>query len=333
MKIKGICYDTGTGFTPKYFSRDKLTAKSTRKEIEMIRTELNCNAVRIYGDRIDRLILCSKIAFDNNLEVWISPRFVDKTEEETLKLTGECAKQAERLRKLNSELVLVIGNELTLDMKGLLSGETAQKRVQYLWQCKDRDTLELIEERLGNSNELLNQFLEKLVPYVRNFFKGKITYAASNWEQVNWDLFDIIGLNRYLPKSEEEKLIKELSKLKELGKPIAITEFGSESYAGVFDKGPGRCDPVDWKNFEIKEGFKRSEKEQADYIKYDLELFENEGIFATFVYTFIEPLYTYSENPKKDLDIGGCNVVRVYLDGHIEPKESFKVISNFYKNH
>ncbi|MCK4352296.1 hypothetical protein KAW65_02695 [candidate division WOR-3 bacterium] len=303
-----------------------------QKEIKIIKNELNCNAVRIYGDRINRLMSCSKIAIDNNLEVWISPRFVDRTEEETLKLTGECAKEAEGLRKLNSELVFVVGNELTLDMTGLLFGETAQKRVQYLWHCKD-GSFALLKERLRNSNELLNQFLEKLVTYTKNSFKGEITYGAGEWEQINWDFFDIISLNRYLPKSEKEKLVREFRKLKESGKPIAITEFGSESYAGVFDKGPGRCDPVDWKNFEIKDGFKRSEKEQADYMKYDLELFEKEGILATFVYTFTEPLYTYSKNPKKDLDIGSCNVVRVYADGHIEPKKSFQVISNFYKNH
>jgi len=322
MKVKGINYDVGTKYTPGFITRKDLDKEAIQKEIRIIKAQLNCNAIRLYGERLDKLIGCSKIAFENNLEVWFSPRFIDRTQGETLKLIEKCAKEAEKLRKTNPKVTFTVGNEFTLDTKGFLEGETHDRRIQSLVKGQTR-----------NSNKQLNQFLKRLVPLVRKFFKGEITYASGFWEQVNWNILDIVGVNKYLTKWNKEKYVYQLQELKKIGKPVAITEFGCGSYIGAADKGPIGHEIINWEKHEIKGNYRRSEKEQANYIKYLLELFEKEDLFAAFVYTFIEPLYLYSENPKRDLDKASYNVVRVYPDGRIKPKESFKVISKYYKAH
>ena len=49
MKRKGINYDVGIEFHHDYISRPKFDAAVMRRELEIIRQDLHCNAVRISG--------------------------------------------------------------------------------------------------------------------------------------------------------------------------------------------------------------------------------------------------------------------------------------------
>ena len=57
-----------------------------KRDIQIIRNNLNCNAVRIFGCEIDRLMECTKIALDSGLQAWVSPRLIDADEEETFEI-------------------------------------------------------------------------------------------------------------------------------------------------------------------------------------------------------------------------------------------------------
>lgn len=129
MKIKGMNYDIGIEFSSDYTSRSLFDAGIVHRELEIIKNDLNCNAVRIAGTDIDRLVIAAEDALKQGLEVWLSPHLHDKNEQETLDYTIRCAATAETLRKQWPQLVFILGCELTLFMQGILQGKNVFERI------------------------------------------------------------------------------------------------------------------------------------------------------------------------------------------------------------
>jgi hypothetical protein len=67
MNRKGVFYDVGRvmGFN----WRPNFNPKIVRRELEIIKNDLHCNTVRIWGLDIDRLMATSEAALDMGLEV------------------------------------------------------------------------------------------------------------------------------------------------------------------------------------------------------------------------------------------------------------------------
>ena len=103
-----------------------------RREIEIIQNDLHCNAIRIFGQDIERLVMAGSFAIQQGLGVWLSPSLPDATEEDTLKYFAECAGAAEHLRQRSSTTVFITGVELTAFMRGLLEGDTPMQRLSTL---------------------------------------------------------------------------------------------------------------------------------------------------------------------------------------------------------
>ncbi len=343
LSIKGICYDVGTRYTPTFITRAELNAEIMQRELRVIKKDLNCNAVRIYGEDIKRLIECSKIALNFGLQVWLSPRLINGSENEILVYIKNCAIEAEKLRRINQNIVFIVGNELTLDMKGLVPGDTYQERGYNLI---GNVIVNLFKSIFGANtpNKMLNSFLRIAVNEIKLYFKGKITYASGNWEEVDWSIFDIIGINHYLNITNRNNYRQKLGELKHFKKPITILEFGCGSYKGAENKGGSSYNIVDWNKQrpEIKGNSIRDENVQAKYILDLLNIFSQEGLYGAFVYTFVETHYLADDdNPLYDLDTASFNIIKVYPDwhekayikGHIIPKKSFSALANFYANH
>ena len=349
LAIKGINYDVGTQYTPTYMTRSEFGGINTsimQRELRVIRTQLNCNAVRICGEDISKLIECSRIALSYGLQVWLSPRLINGNEYETIKHVKRCAIEAEKLRIINPNIIFIVGNELIMDMKSIISGQTYQERGSNLAKNVAIGT---IRDIFGESpiNQKLNDFLRNVVSEVKPIFKGNMTYASHISESVDWSIFDIISINAYRNKATDNIFFSykgKLERLKKFKKPIAVTEFGCGSYKGAeYEAGFGYIN-VDWdKNPpEIKGNKKRDENVQANYLLDLLNLFVNERIYATFPWTFVETQYTCNENdPKHDLDIASFNLIKVYpeehersyADGHIIPKKAFVAVADFYAKH
>lgn len=343
LKVKGICYDIGTRYAPNFITRQEINSAIMKRELNIIKNKLNCNAVRIYGEDIRKLVECSKIALSYGLQVWFSPRLINGSEYGTLDYVKNCAAEAEKLRRVNRNVIFIIGNELTLDMEGLVPGNTYQERGSNLFSNVVINKIKNIFSD-DTPNKRLNKFLRKIVNEVRLYFKGHITYAAGFWEDIGWDMFDIVGINHYLNMLNKITYRKNLRELQKFKKPIAVLEFGCGSYKGAEDKGGSSYDIVDWNKQkpEIKGNRIKDENVQADYILNLLSIFVQESVYAAFVYTFIETHYPADDlNPKYDLDMASFNVIKVYtqghpksyLEGHIIPKKSFFDIAEFYKNH
>ena len=84
MNRKGVCYDVGCVMGINW--RPHFEPKIVHRELEIIKNDLHCNAVRICGLNINRLMTASKAALDVGLEVWFSPEMWDKSPEKTLKI-------------------------------------------------------------------------------------------------------------------------------------------------------------------------------------------------------------------------------------------------------
>lgn len=102
MNRRGVCYDVGTvysGFLCRVTTRPVFEPELTRRELEIIKTELHCNAVRIVGRDVGRLMQATEIALRLGLEVWLSPALYEKSPDQTLDYYLTVAKAAEDLRQ------------------------------------------------------------------------------------------------------------------------------------------------------------------------------------------------------------------------------------------
>jgi hypothetical protein len=82
MKYKGVCYDVGRYLYGNW--RKDYNPRTVHRELEIIKNDLHCNAVRINSRYISLLEVSSKYALEQSFEVWFSPELWDKRPEETL---------------------------------------------------------------------------------------------------------------------------------------------------------------------------------------------------------------------------------------------------------
>jgi len=314
MKYRGINYDIGNKTTTGGITRE-FDITAVAKEIAIIKNELHCNAIRISGLNVDRIAVAAELALKEGLTVWFSPALHYDNRQNTHQYIIDAAKAAEKLWLKYTNIIFIVGCELTLFTEGFVKGKTGEERTKNLFS-----PLSMIKSLLGikrRYNRRLNEFLTTAVKQVRNEFKGQVSYASGTWEKVDWQLFDIIGIDHYRAAYNKAVYIKQLRAYMQIGKPVSIMEFGCCTYKGADDKGPMGWAIVDWKKDrpELKGNYVRSEETQAQYMLQLLNIFETEGVTATFVFTFMLANYTYSDDPKYDLDMASYGVVKAMGNG------------------
>src|SRR4051794_12248209 len=108
MNRKGINYDTGIPTTYGALTRETFDPPIVRREIEIIKNDLHCTAIRISGERIDRLSVAADYALQQGLEVWFSPSLQNATPSDTLTYLAEAAQAAEKLRQPSPRVVFIM---------------------------------------------------------------------------------------------------------------------------------------------------------------------------------------------------------------------------------
>ena len=336
MFLRGINYDTGTAFKKGELSRLDFDKAIIKKEIEIIKNELHCDAIKVAGDDLQRLIIASEFALEIGLQVWFAPSYLEATKEEALAFFIECAKAAEKLRLKYSHVVFITGFELSLFMKGFIDGETLYDRMKTYFTAKN-----LILNKLGFRKQMhrgLNLFLKEMVENVRVHFKGQVAYSAGTWENIDWSVFDIVGIDHYRAAFNKLTFTKELRGYYKFNKPVVAMEFGCCAYKGADEKGPmgwAITEDVDGKKV-IQAGIIRDESVQAKYITDLLDIFKQEKIVAAFVFTFVNPVAKYNADPRFDFDLSSYGIVKpVDEDGYKGlpwvPKEAFYKLGEYYK--
>jgi hypothetical protein len=317
MVNRGINYDVGTQTGP-YLSRPTFDAAQTRHDLTVIRDELHCDAVRISGTSQEWLLTATELALDIGLEVWLSPHLHDGDPAETLANTRQCAAAAEALG--SSHVVYLLGSELTLFMRGIMTGDTLVERL------RPHRMLQL--KYLGRHNRPLNAFLAQANHEVRQVFTGPVGYASAPIERVDWSLFDFVCLDYYRGKRNRHDYGARLQRHFAHGKPVIITEVGCCTYRGAEDKGGRGWAIVDPRNDDRLSGaFVRDEQLQADEVIDMLGVLAKSDVAGVFVFTFATPSLPHRAEPERDLDMASYGVVKCYDDGHWEPKRLFHALA------
>lgn len=332
MKTRGVDYDLGNSYAGGISTRPTFDQAIVKREIEIIKNDLHCNAIRLNGKDIQRLTFAGEWALDQGLQVWFLPKYVDATEQATLPYLAKFAQAAEKLRQRSPDVIFIVGCEFTLFLNGILEGANILERIgnQANWE----------RIRRGEHNKPLNDFLAKAVTAIRQHFHGPLTYASIPIEQVDWSMFDIVGLDHYREARNKHMYRETLERYFSYGKPVVITELGCCTYRGAEDKGARGWQVVDMNANppHIIGNLVRDEAAQAKELLDLLQIVDSTNAQGAFVYTFVTPADTYNENPKYDFDMANYGLVKSYANKmgttyrHMpwDPKESFHAVADYY---
>lgn len=306
LTFRSVNYDTGTdyenplgGALGSSSSRAYWNDEVMRHEVRTIASELHCNSINICGSDIYRLTDTARVALDEGLQVWIQPRLFDRPQSEILTALADMGAIAEKLRLDSDKVIFNVGAELSLFAPGILPGK----------YYTDRDPIQYFKDPTVPPK--LNAFLAQALASARSTFNGPVTYGSGLWEvRIDWSNFDIVGVDAYRVGANAATYVQFLESFKKWNKPIAITEFGCETYEGA-DLNSG--DIVNWSSTppQLKPGHVRSEETQAAYLIDLLNIFEQQNLYAAAIWEFIDPGSPYSTSPQFDLDTGSYAIVKV----------------------
>ena len=331
MKRKGVNYDVGD-VLEGFLMRPTFDAEVVHREIEIMKNDLHCNAVKICGLAIDRLMTAARDALKQGLEVWLAPRMFEKSEQETFDYIVECATAAETLRQQWPQLVFVLGCELTLFMQGIVEGNNLFERMgnPAFWE----------HIKAGTHNKPLNAFLARANEAIRQVFRSKVTYAYAPLDAVDWSLFDFVCVDMFREARIKDSFGDLIKRHLVHNKPVIIGEFGCCTYQGAGDAGGWGWAIADLSANppQLKGNYVRDEGLQARELTDQLAILEDVGVDGAFVFTFVSPTLTYNEDPTYDLDMASYSLVKSYAGKHgvtypdmpWEPKESFKAVSDYF---
>ncbi|HET8642261.1 MAG TPA: abortive phage infection protein, partial [Pseudonocardiaceae bacterium] len=314
LTYRGVCYDTGTNFDPggagpagsgqRSLSRVVWDEGRMREDIRAIAEDLNCNAVTVYGTDLQRLAATSTAAAGHGLHVWLQPRLVDHPQAEILDHLAVTAAHAEGLRADGASVGLNIGCEHVFFTPHIVPGATYLERMG-LFESSNAHPGERRFVDVCAAMGRLREFLARAAAVARDGFGGGVTYGAAPFEDVDWGIFDFVGLNYYCSyHPTADGYAAELERFREWGKPILICEFGTCTYAGAAERGGMAFDIVDRRGPQpvVEDGYLRDERAQADHLIRMLELFEQFGLHGASVYELVQPTHPHSPDPRLDLD-------------------------------
>jgi hypothetical protein len=354
---RGVCYDVGRVMWGQDW-RPEFSLEEACRELQIIRDDLHCNAVRICGQDLDRLITTGAHALDCGLQVWLSPELWDHSPSETLGYIVTAAEAAQDLhRHRPGQVVFSVGSEATLFMAGIVEGGSVFERLEHpdFWK----------RVQAGEHNQSLNTFLAQAAERVRGVFHGPLTYASVPLETVEWSRFDYVSVDLYRGAELKDRFTDVLHRYFAFDRPVAITEFGCCTYRGAAAAG-GRgfailditAPGLNSTPPRLNGRYVRDEAEQARELTEMLSIFDAARVDATFVMTFAAPLNPTSDDPLYDLDMASYSLVKSF-GGRLgplgtahpeapwdrsrrgttypglpwEPKQSFRAVADLYTAH
>ena len=206
-----------------------------------------------------------------------------------------------------------------------------------------------------SANDRLNDFLGRASTAVRGVYHGPLTYASLVWEEVNWDRFDLIGVDHYRDARIKDRYAEMLQPLLALGKPVVNTEFGMRTYRGAESEGTLGFGVADQMRVGLHQlpvvgrfvrerlngDYVRDEAMQARELTETLTILDAAGVDGAFVAEFVTAAATFSDKPRYDLDMNAFALVKTYRHGkgttypdmNWEPKQSFHAVANYYAAH
>ncbi|BCB74045.1 hypothetical protein GCM10022251_11490 [Phytohabitans flavus] len=345
IAYRGVAYDTGTNFATGQGSLSRMAWSTPQmlSEISLISDQLNCNSVTIYGSDLDRLAETANAAADRDLHVWLQPRLVDRPQQEILDHLAEAARLAESLREQDARVTLTVGAVHLVFTPGIIGGDQYHERMANVYADADHFLLKPTEAvDVAAAAPRLNEFLGQASKVARSNFSGDLGYSAAPFEDVDWRLFDSIGIMyQYVPKYRTRaEHLADLARYRHWDKPVVVAEFGTATYQGAAQKAFFFWDIVDRSGAvpTILDGYVRDESAQAAYHLDMFSVFEEAGVSGVGVSELIHPTHPHSDDPHLDLDMASMAIVKTIRDDFSdpastyrwEPKESFHAIADYY---
>jgi hypothetical protein len=323
IQLRGICYDVGTRYARSLKSMLPGCQKPPRTPIEMdrdfkvIREELSCNAIRIFGDSRESLLSSTDLALRRGFSVLVSPRFINFTIRQAAVGTARLAKDLDELRKKwgPGRIILLVANEVSLDLKGVVPGAGVEDRREHRITSKFQ----------------LNKSLKEIAIAARSNFDGLISYGASPSDAVNWRMFDVICMNLYLNERNRNSYTDIIGEIADSDKPVLITEFGFVTNDKALALGELGYRAVDWRTKRVEKDVRRDEKAQAELMAENFFALGKTNIKGSFVYSFAEWNKTHRSRLSADLDAASFGVMKVAEDKRLISKPAASVIGRFYK--
>ncbi|GAA1864308.1 hypothetical protein GCM10009687_34480 [Asanoa iriomotensis] len=322
-------YDTGQKLDD-FDSRPSFDDGAVRRDMAAIAGDLHATAVRISGDDPDRILAAGRHAAAAGLDVWFSPFPYDLGPDELVRYLRGAAERAEELRRAAAgEVVLVLGCELTLFSAGFVPGEGLAGRTATMTDPATWSSPAGREPLLAGFQRA-RDVQRETVAAAREVFGGRLTYAAGLWEQVDWDLFDIVSVDAYRDSGNAGRYAEELRAYHRFGRPVVVTEFGCCTYRGAADRG-GLGWTIVREDRSIPAEYERFEAEQVKYLHELDAVFEAERVAGAFWFTFAGfALPHRPDDPAHDLDLASYGLVAMRPDGGWEPKAAFHAVAARY---
>ncbi|MEU5163962.1 abortive phage infection protein [Streptomyces sp. NPDC020875] len=328
VRYRSVCYTLLDGESPG----TAWSARRMRHDIRAVARDLHANSVKVTGDGVDRIAATSTEAAEHGLHIWVEPTLSDRPQRETLEHLAESGRHAEALRRQGADVQLSVGCEFWLLVPGIVPGATVLDRIETL----RNGTYDPVD-----TQRKLDDFTARAAKVGRRVFRGRLSYAAAQSDEVDWRLFDIVGIDYYSYFPRPEQYARELRRYLRWGKPLAITEFGTCTYEGAPAAGGMGWDLVDYgKNPpEIIGDPVRSERTQARYLTGLLDVFEGLGLYAAMAFEFLTADAPHRpDSPRHDLDLASYAIVKPFRndpadpasDWHWEPKEAFRALAARY---
>ncbi|HTJ40372.1 MAG TPA: hypothetical protein VL738_44820 [Dactylosporangium sp.] len=326
MRVWGVTYDTGF-VSAGSSTHEPFDAEAVRRDMQVIRDELRCDAVRVTGGVQERLETAARFAAEAGLEVWYCPFTNDLTRDELMAFILDGAERAERLRLEGAAVVYLTGSEISMCNHGFLPGDGIVERMGLLG-----DPMR-IRAAIPAARAAVHEFLAEAVPAVRERFGGPVSYASLPFEAVDWAAFDIVANDAgYRDASNAAAFPESLRAMVVQGKPFAATEFGCATHRGAGDVAGGG-EPVAYDEHgraaKLTEPLERDEEGQARYVVDLLRDYEAGGADAAFVYTFASRHLPACDDPDLDFDLASRGIVKVLPDGTWVPKAAFHALAAY----
>ncbi|WP_225729057.1 MULTISPECIES: hypothetical protein [unclassified Nocardia] len=335
MRAIGVCYDTGfvhRGNT----THEPFDPDAVLRDMRAIHDDLHCDAVRITGGYPERLKRAAALAADVGLEVWICPFVNGVTQDELFEMVADIAEFAERLRVQGANVVLAVGSELSLFVDGFFPGDDFEQRAAALPTPAGRTAMAALPGPF-------NEFLARATAIARARFHGTLTYCCLPFEQVSWEMFDILATDAGYRSAALADRYPDLMRTfaaagAKLGKPVAVTEFGCVTYRGSADRADKGAEVIQWDPdtatpLRLDGEYERDEEGQAAHLLEMLAILDESGIDTAFWYCFARPDLVHRDEPVLDLDLASGGLVKVFdsVGGAAktwEPKLAFAAMAN-----
>ncbi|MEM2864966.1 MAG: hypothetical protein QXR65_06860, partial [Candidatus Bathyarchaeia archaeon] len=257
----------------------------TNEKLDIIRNELGCNSVIIFGNEEfeDDLIEAGQLAIEKGFDrIYIAPLYLDAPIDETVQKIGKFAKKVKALREVSDSVVYMVGHEFTFDACGIVPGETHPQRLWY--PIKNPEWVRSMYWKALKS--ILPDAFKHIIALCKKNYGYQITYAATPDEAeriVPWSdpIFESIGTDAYIWDKvgwTENWVLKHFSKLKKFGKPINVTEWGCLTYKGASQE-------WGFTNEDFAK-YPYDEDEQASYINRYCKMLNRANISGAFLNQF-----------------------------------------------